>query len=170
MYPRVHVLDAGYQYCDTMDWQRAARLVYEKQAVAIVSSSIQLRQNFFLPRVIRLLKSIRRKFRYGVPWSRERLFIRDHMTCMYCGVVGTKSTLSIDHVLPQSRGGKDCWEQTVTACKPCNNKKDNKTPSEARMSFIQHGFNPYTPTVMEFFGLLLNAEGLNGVLDELGIR
>ncbi len=170
MYKRVHVLDLGYQYCETMDWQRAAWLVYSGRAEALVSSStIRLRNDFFLPRVIRLLKSIRRKYLGGVPFNRKNLFIRDGNRCRYCGNNGNKETLTFDHVLPESRGGQTCWENAVTACRSCNNRKDDRTPAEAGMPFIDRGFRPYRPTVMEFFATRLKLEGLEGVLDELGI-
>jgi 5-methylcytosine-specific restriction endonuclease McrA len=170
MYPRVHVLDIGYQYCETMNWQRAAWLVYSGRAEALVSSDkIRLRNDFFLPRVIRLLKSIRRKYRHGVPFNRANLFIRDGYRCRYCGSRGTKETLTFDHVLPVSRGGQTSWENAVTACRLCNNRKDDQTPAEAGMPFIERGFRPYRPTVMEFLGIRLMLEGFEGVLDELGI-
>lgn len=170
MYPRVHVLDVGYQYCETMNWQRAAWLVYSGQAEALVSSdTVRLRQEFFLPRVIRLLKSIRRKYREGVPFNRANLFIRDGYCCRYCNARGTKETLTFDHVVPASRGGETGWENAVTACRPCNNRKDNRIPLEAGMPFVERGFRPYRPTVMEFFAARLMLDGLEGVLDELGI-
>jgi len=71
------------------------------------------------------------------------------------------------YVLPKSWGGDNSWVQTVSACKPCNNRKDNRTPHEAGMSFHQHGFRPHAPTVMEFFLALLRQEGLDGVVKEL---
>lgn len=169
MYPRVHVLDIGYQYCDTIDWQRAAWLVYSKRAEALVSSEIRLRHDLFLPRVIRLLKAIRKKFRHGGPFRRENLFVRDGYRCRYCGEKGSRSDLTVDHVMPESRGGSYSWENTVTACKPCNNRKDNKTPHEAGMPFVERGYRPHRPTVMEFFILKLRLEGLEGILEELGI-
>ena len=144
--------------------------MYSGRAEALVSSdAVRLRHDFFLPRVIRLLKSIRRKYRFGVPFSRENLFVRDGYRCRYCGETGTKASLTFDHVLPESRGGKGVWENAVTACKPCNNRKDSRTPAEAGMLFVDRGFRPYRPTVMEFFVLKLKSEGLEGILEELGM-
>ena len=56
---------------------------------------------------------------------------RDKQVCQYCGVL--KFNLTIDHIIPKGRGGQDLWENLVTACKPCNQKKGNKTPEEANM-------------------------------------
>ena len=169
MYGRVHVLDIGYQYSGTMDWQRAAWLSYIGKAEVLVSSDIRLRHDFFLPKVIRVMKSIRKFYKTGVPWSRENVFIRDSNTCCYCGHPFSKQLLTLDHVLPKSRGGKWEWRNSATACKPCNNKKDDRIPHEAGMSFFDRKFHPYQPTVMEFFLAKLKLEGLDGVFNELGI-
>jgi 5-methylcytosine-specific restriction endonuclease McrA len=163
----VYAFYIGYQYLGTIDWRRASWLVASNRAESIVDTSIPLRNGFYLPKVIRLLKAIRRIYRSGVPWSRRNLFVRDDHTCAYCGKKFTATGLTVDHVLPKSRGGRNVWGETVSACKPCNNRKDSRTPSEAGMSFHQHGFRPYTPTVMEFFITLLRQEGLDGVVKEL---
>lgn len=169
MYGRVHVLDVGYQYSGTMDWQRASWLAYIGKAEVLVSSDVRLRHDFFLPRVIRIMKSVRKFYKHGVPWSRENLFIRDDNTCVYCGKQFKKSELTVDHVHPRSRGGTWDWKNTATSCKPCNNRKDDKTPHEAGMHFYDRSFHPSQPTVMEFFLQKLKMEGLDGVFAELGI-
>ena len=163
----VYVFDIGFQYLGTIDWRRAAWLVASNRAESLVDSDIPLRGDFLLPKVIRLLKAIRRMYRHGVTWNRRNLFLRDEYNCVYCGKNFPVSELTVDHVLPKSRGGVNSWEQTVSACKPCNNRKDNRTPHEAGMSFHQHGFRPHAPTVMEFFLTLLRQEGLDGVVKEL---
>lgn len=58
-----------------------------------------------------------------VPLTKQNVFKRDNFTCVYCG---SKENLTIDHVKPQSKGGKDTWDNLVTACKPCNAKKGDK--------------------------------------------
>lgn len=67
-------------------------------------------------------------------WSRRNLELRDNNECQYCGrkVHGEEAT--IDHILPKARGGKNSWKNCVIACKPCNRKKADRTPEEARMS------------------------------------
>lgn len=74
---------------------------------------------------------------------------RDRHTCQYCG---TKSDLTLDHVLPRSRGGEDSWENLVTACNHCNVKKGNRTPDEASMPL---DVEPYRPVHITFFQNLL---------------
>lgn len=66
--------------------------------------------------------------------TRLAIFKRDKMTCQYCG---KKSRITIDHVLPTSRGGKNTWENMVAACFSCNNKKGGKTPDEAGLTLVR---------------------------------
>jgi 5-methylcytosine-specific restriction endonuclease McrA len=78
----------------------------------------------------------------------DYLFRRDLCTCAYCGDVFKESELTRDHIQPSSRGGKDTWMNLVTACKPCNVHKSNRTPEEAKMQLI---FIPYIPSRWEGF-------------------
>ena len=68
-----------------------------------------------------------------IVFSRRNLYRRDRYTCQYCGVRPGTSALTIDHVLPRSRGGTSSWENCVLACFRCNGKKGACTPKEARM-------------------------------------
>lgn len=96
-----------------------------------------------VPSVIRL--------RYFVKWVPRRsrfnkitLFRRDKWSCQYCGKKGNKNDLTVDHVIPSSKGGKKSWLNCVSSCFSCNNKKGNKTPIEARMPLIN---NPKVPII-----------------------
>jgi 5-methylcytosine-specific restriction endonuclease McrA len=64
--------------------------------------------------------------------SRRALFARDEWACVYCGETGGRLTL--DHVVPRSRGGESVWENVVTSCAPCNLRKGNRTPEEVSMT------------------------------------
>ena len=70
------------------------------------------------------------------------LFRRDCNLCMYCGKAFKRAMLTREHILPRSRGGKDRWENCVTACKSCNNHKGCRTPEEAGMKLIAIPFKP----------------------------
>lgn len=70
------------------------------------------------------------------PRNRHRVFWRDQWRCRYCDVQLTPEQSTIDHVLPRSRGGKSRQSNLVTACRPCNGKKDNRTPEEAGMTIV----------------------------------
>jgi 5-methylcytosine-specific restriction endonuclease McrA len=72
--------------------------------------------------------------RLPLPLTRRTVIARDLYTCQYCGAQPGRAELTIDHVLPRSRGGKTTWENAVTACKPCNHKKRDRTPEEAEMT------------------------------------
>jgi len=95
------------------------------------------------------------------PLCNTKLFQRDERTCLYCGERFSPADLTRDHVVPTSRGGRDAWGNVVTACKPCNNRKDNRTPEEAGMPLLAL---PYTPNWVESL-LLLNRRVLVDQMD-----
>ena len=68
-----------------------------------------------------------------VTFSRRNIFKRDHYTCQYCGVQPGGSELSLDHILPRSRGGESSWQNCVLACVDCNKRKADRTPEQAGM-------------------------------------
>ena len=70
----------------------------------------------------------------GVVFSRRNLFRRDRRACQYCGARPAADALTIDHVLPRSRGGRSTWENCVLACVDCNRRKAARTPEEAGMT------------------------------------
>ncbi len=130
---KVIVLSRDYiplMYCDL---RRAVTLVYLKKAEIVKESGNFLRSvsdRFPVPKVIRLLSKLVRQVSPRVTYTRKNIHIRDNYTCQYCG---STSTLTLDHVMPVSRGGKSSWENVVTACYPCNSRKGSKTPEEAGM-------------------------------------
>ena len=79
-----------------------------------------------------------------------RLFRRDEFTCLYCGEMLSASLLTRDHIVPLSRGGRDVWENVLAACRPCNQRKDDRLPREAGMRLLAV---PYAPNRAE--GLIL---------------
>ena len=85
-----------------------------------------------VPRVIQLL-SCERSPRNDVKFSRHNIYMRDGNRCQYCGRRFSTSDLSLDHVIPLSRGGPSNWDNIVCACLPCNVKKGNRQPEEAGM-------------------------------------
>lgn len=78
----------------------------------------------------------------SVVFSRRNLYIRDKNTCQYCGCKPGTKELSIDHVVPTSRGGRTCWENCVLACTNCNARKANRFPSEAKMYLKRKPIRP----------------------------
>ena len=102
--------------------------------------------NFVRPLVIRLLNYVRYRPK-GIGITRKRIFKRDGFECCYCG---SQRNLTIDHVIPKSRGGSNYWDNLVTSCSRCNSNKDNKTPEEAGMKMR------YKPTVPNMFSRIID--------------
>ena len=130
----VLVLNASYEPLNVCSVRRAHVLVFKGKAEVIEDAGKPLRSaaaEFVWPHVIRLLqyvrvpKSVQRKI------SRRALFARDGWRCAYCGA--TTARLTLDHVVPRSRGGESVWENVVTSCAPCNLRKGNRTVEEAGM-------------------------------------
>lgn len=100
------------------------------------------------PATLRLLyvtvprKNFKRKF------SRKVIFSRDSWTCQYCGNIVPASTISIDHIIPVSRGGKSEWLNCVTACRSCNSRKSAHSLEEVNMSLLKL---PSVPTLKHFW-------------------
>ncbi|MEN6459579.1 MAG: HNH endonuclease [Thermoguttaceae bacterium] len=94
-----------------------------------------------VPRVIRLLRFDRLP-KQKLHLSRRNVLARDGHICQYCGRHFPTPLLSIDHVVPRSRGGETTWENVVCACLTCNAKKGGRTPHEARMKLIHHPVRP----------------------------
>lgn len=96
---------------------------------------------FKIPEVVLLTKYDKmRSFRRA--FSRKELYSRDNYQCQYCGVRPGSPELTIDHVLPRSRGGLTTWENCALACVECNSKKADRTPQEAGMKLRRELFKP----------------------------
>ena len=101
------------------------------------------------PSIVRLKQYARVPYKQ-VMLSRQNVIRRDHNTCQYCGAT---SNLTIDHVLPKSRGGGDSWTNLVAACVSCNNRKGDRTPDEADMELAREPFRPsYVMFIRDFVG------------------
>jgi len=94
-----------------------------------------------VPRVIRLL-GYDRVPRSAVKFSRRNVFLRDEHCCQYCGRKFGNHNLSLDHVMPRSRGGTTTWENVVCACLKCNVRKGGRTPREAGMKLNHRPVRP----------------------------
>ena len=103
----------------------------------ITTPSMTLR----VPRVIQLL-SCERPPRHDVKFSRHNIYVRDGNRCQYCGKRFQTSELSLDHVVPLSRGGPSTWENVVCACLPCNVRKGNKLLDEAGLKLRRMPVKP----------------------------
>jgi 5-methylcytosine-specific restriction endonuclease McrA len=163
---RVIVLNSDYSILGTTTFKRAIALIVKEKAVAVAQTAKKVHDELFAPLVIRLIKAIRNLWGIRVPWNKNNVAVRDNYVCQFCGKKLNKKTVTIDHVIPKCQGGGNKWGNTVASCKPCNNRKGNKTPSEAKMPLLRQ---PYTPTIMEFIQLKIKAEGLNEILKDLKV-
>ena len=134
---QVLVLNASYEPLNVTTVRRAHVLVFKGKAEVIEELTQQLHSatdTYPWPHVIRLVAYVRVPRAVQRKISRRALFARDDWRCVYCG---TKSgRLTLDHVVPRSRGGESVWENVVTACAPCNHKKGNRLLEEAAMELL----------------------------------
>lgn len=100
-----------------------------------------------VPRIIRL-NSYDKLGGGHVRFTRRNIFSRDANRCQYCGRKYRTSDLSIDHVLPRSRGGRSTWENVVCCCLRCNVRKGGRTPAEAKLQLIKQPIKPrFSPAI-----------------------
>ena len=142
---QVLVLNATYEPLSVVSVKRAVVLLLKEKAELIEAAEAKLRsENFSLPvpLVIRLVYFVKIPRRISLPVTRRGVLSRDNYTCQYCGITPHRKYLTVDHVLPRSRGGKTTWENVVAACEKCNGKKGSRTPAEANMKLLEQPKRP----------------------------
>lgn len=150
---RTLLLGRGCNPLTLISWEKAVRLLVLGKAEPFsekTSKKVATKSGaFWVPAVIRLV--------YNTPWraaeafvgfSRRRLLVRDGHSCRYCGAKLGKNEITIDHVIPKSKGGKTTYQNCVICCRDCNNKKGNKTPDEAGMPLLE---KPVRPTILTLY-------------------
>ena len=130
----VLVLNFTYEALNITSFQRAVKLLFSGKAEMvhrrddiIKSTSYEMK----LPSIIRMLYYIKRPMQ-KVALTKKNVLLRDDYTCQYCQLKGERM-MTVDHVLPKSKGGPSTWENLVCACMRCNNRKNNRTPEHANM-------------------------------------
>mgnify|MGYP006426832579 FL=1 len=123
------IVDSAYMPRSIISVERAFAIAYKGNAEVIYeydeyfklakSNKLEIKK----PSTIRVFKYVNKPF-YKVPLRRENIYKRDNYACVYCGETKRKE-LTLDHVIPQSKGGPNTWENLVTACKRCNGEKDD---------------------------------------------
>ena len=132
---QVLVLNASYEPLNVCSLRRAHVLVFKGKAEVVEELNRPLRSasdTYRWPHVIRLVHYVRVPRMVQRKISRRALFARDNWRCVYCGSAGGRLTL--DHVIPRSRGGDSTWENVVTSCAPCNLRKGNRLLDEISMA------------------------------------
>lgn len=144
----VLVLNASYEPINVCAARRAIVLVLKGVAMAEEQDGNVMhaaRVAMRIPSVIRLME-YRRIPHQTRALSRKNILLRDRNSCQYCGTVLSASELTLDHVMPRSRGGSSTWENLVACCHECNRQKGNRTPAEAGMKLMKEPrpFNLHT--------------------------
>jgi 5-methylcytosine-specific restriction endonuclease McrA len=138
---KVLVLNASYEPLNITGWRRAVILMLKGKAEQIEHNGKYLYRDFPLPTVIRLRQYVKVPYR-EIPLTRRNILNRDNHSCQYCGYTG--SDLTLDHVIPRSRGGIDSWENLTTACMRCNVKKGSRSPKEANLFLCNQPRRPHS--------------------------
>ena len=139
----VLVLNYTFEPLHFTNAKRAITLLLSGKAESVEPSPRVVRSpsiSFQLPAVIRLAVYIRKPFLDRVAFNKKNILRRDSYTCQYCGRRGER--LTVDHILPRSRGGETTWTNVVAACLRCNLRKGNHTLGEAGMSLIREPAHP----------------------------
>jgi 5-methylcytosine-specific restriction endonuclease McrA len=162
----VLVLNRLWQAVNTCSARRAFTLLYQGHAQAVSADDGQgflthdfdswrdfsrqnphpemvktITMNVRIPRIIVLLL-FERLPKKEVKFTRHNVFERDKNTCQYCGHVFARENLNLDHILPRDRGGQTSWENIVCSCIPCNTRKGNRLPHEAKMQLVRKPKRP----------------------------
>ena len=131
----VLLLDSTYEPLKVIGWMRAVTLVFSGKAEVVEEKESELvrsaNASWKMPSVIRQLAKFKRKGK--VQFSRINIYVRDCWTCQYCDLKKATKDLTFDHVVPRAQGGKTTWTNIVTACRPCNSAKEDRTPEQAGM-------------------------------------
>lgn len=141
----VLVLNASYEPLNIVSVQRAIVLLLKEKAELVEAAQAKIRAERMaldLPLVIRLVTFVPIPRRLPLPLSRRTVLARDMYTCQYCGGQPGRTELTVDHIMPRSRGGTTHWENVVAACGPCNRRKGNRTPEEAQMKLLNAPSRP----------------------------
>lgn len=143
---KLKVLKLGQSYLplSIIDMKKAIKLVYLGKAEVIkeYNKFIKTPNNQFkIPAVIRLYNIFHRSKKL-INFNRRNVYIRDRFVCQYCGNKFDEKDLTLDHIIPKSKGGLTTWENCVACCVNCNIKKKNKTLNEANMKLLELPIRP----------------------------
>ena len=141
-------LDASFRPLSIIDSVKAFGMVSSGRARVVEEYEEEIYPEIKAPLVI-CVQSYVRDFSFTKSCNRNNIAWRDNYVCQYCGDRYSLSELTMDHIMPKSRGGPKLWENIVAACKNCNGRKEDKTPEEAGMSLIREPRRPY----VDFFDL-----------------
>jgi len=137
-------LDLAYRPVDVIDSLDALVMCLVGKAKSIEFYEEEVRspsKSFKLPAVIVIFNVVKEAC-LNPTCTRKNVLKRDNYICQYCTKEFTSSELTLDHIIPRSRGGKNTWKNLVASCKKCNQKKGNRTPEEAQMKLLKEPVQP----------------------------
>ncbi|MFD2247709.1 HNH endonuclease [Pontibacter ruber] len=150
---RVLILNQDFSAIAVCTVHKAFLLVYLEKAEMVTKAKDYylhtVSHTYPVPSVIRLQNYVRVPY-HGIALSRHNIMRRDNYACQYCGAA---KNLTLDHLLPRSRGGETSWYNLVTACMRCNTRKGDRTPEEAGLKLLQ---KPKKPSLQSFLKLHLD--------------
>lgn len=129
---------------EIISWERAVVLFVLGKVDVLEEYEEEIRSRSFAlktPAVVRL-KTGGKPTKSVVRFSRVNVYTRDGFRCRHCGAKKSPRELNYDHVVPRARGGKTDWENIVTSCYACNDRKGGRTPEEAGMTLVRKPFTP----------------------------
>jgi len=152
------VLSSSYQPMHHVTWQEAISMwfagrveiveVYKERVIKTVDVV------YNVPAVVRFIGNVVKRFKVNrkVKFSRDNIFCRDEGRCQYCSDKLKNKEFTLDHVVPSSQGGRRTWQNIVTCCTSCNQKKGNRTPEKAGMRLIKK------PKMPEYISVVVDGE------------
>ena len=138
-------LDLPYRPVGVIDCLEALVLCIVGKAIAVEEYEKEVNSpsvSFKIPSVI-VLKNVVKFMNQGLKPTRNNVIWRDHSRCQYCANTFCSSELTLDHIVPRSRNGKNTWTNLVACCKKCNQLKRDRTPEEADMQLIKKPLKPH---------------------------
>ena len=137
-------LDSSFKPIEVISWEEAIVLTWLKKAWTVEYTDKWVHsatEAFQIPSVIVLMRFVDEKF-FTLPCTRKNILVRDENRCQYCAKYFREADLTLDHVIPKSKGGISQWNNLVAACKPCNQKKRDYLVENAPVSLIQRPKKP----------------------------
>jgi len=141
------LLNAGFEPLRVVSWQRAFALIFQGKVDILEEYGSKIHtvsHEFNMPAVIRMRRWVNLKKQISViRFSRANVYARDEYRCQYCYYFYTEKELTLDHVHPVVRGGKKTWDNIVTACIRCNQKKGHQSVEESGFKLLKSPKRPH---------------------------
>ncbi|HNR69371.1 MAG TPA: HNH endonuclease [bacterium] len=139
---KVLLLNQNYEPIMVLTAKKAIVLIYMQKVEIVEKHPLKVQSLHYsmpLPSVVRLLYFVQIPYK-RVELTRRNILKRDGYRCQYCRT--TQGPLTVDHVVPRTKGGTDTWENLVCACIHCNNRKGNRTPEQTNMKLARQPRRP----------------------------